>query len=351
MMKLEPENHALQGARLMAGEFRFLQILAMTALLAASLTPVSVHADDDVQHWLDRMARAVETLNYRGTLVHVREDRVDTLRIIHRADEDGVRERIYAIDGEPREVLRDGNKVRCLLPGDQPQVLESQLAGRLLPSLPVNRLTGPESAYRMSMAGSERVAGLTARIVTIEPRDQYRYGYRLWLEESTGMLLRYALIDPEGRQLQQLSFTSIELGASISDAELAPAMIDAPKVLTTRLHDTDGQIRSGRRHEAFRGRVPPGFRLANIGKGRSEHGEEFEHLLFSDGLASFSIYIENAAPEAIGSRMKAMGAVHVFTDQGDGRALTVVGEVPAATVEFVGQRFRRGAEVSARPNE
>jgi sigma-E factor negative regulatory protein RseB len=351
MTKLKAEKRELQGAESMVGDFRFLQILAATLLLAGSLAPLSAHADEDVQHWLDRMARAVETLNYRGTLVHVREDRVDTLRIIHRADEDGVRERIYAIDGEPREVLRDGNKVRCLLPGDRPQVLESQLAGRLLPNLPINRLTSPESAYRMAMAGSERVAGLTTRIVSIEPRDQYRYGYRLWLEESTGMLLRYTLIDPEGRQLQQLSFASIELGATISDAELEPVMIDAPKVLTTRLHDTDGQIRSGRRHEAFRGRVPPGFRLANIGKGRSESGEEFEHLLFSDGLASFSIYIEKAAPEAIGSRIKAMGAVHVFTDQGDGRALTVVGEVPAATVEYVGQRFRRGAEGGRRPNE
>jgi sigma-E factor negative regulatory protein RseB len=349
-MKLEAEKYAKQGTKPM-GNLRSLHILAVTILLLGSSASAHAQADDDAQHWLDRMARAVETLNYRGTLVHVREDRVDTLRIIHRADEDGVRERIYAIDGEPREVLRDGNKVRCLLPGDQPQVLESQLAGRLLPHLPVNRLTSPESAYRMEMAGSERVAGLSTRILTIEPRDQYRYGYRLWLEESTGMLLRYALIDPDGRQLQQLSFTSIELGVSISDAELAPAMIDAPKVLTTRLEDTDGRIRSGRRHEAFSDRVPPGFRLANIGKGRSENGEEFEHLLFSDGLASFSIYIENAAPEAIGSRMKAMGAVHVFTHQGDGRALTVVGEVPATTIEYVGQRFRRVGEGSKRSHE
>ncbi len=353
-MKLKAEQRALQSANSMIGDLRFLQILAVTLFLLGGLVTAQVQADDqaddDVQRWLDRMARAVETLNYRGTLVHVREDRVDTLRIIHRSDEGGVRERIYAIDGEPREVLRDGNKVRCLLPGDQPQVLESQLAGRLLPNLPVNRLTSPESAYNMSMSGKERVAGLATQIVTIEPRDEYRYGYRLWLEESTAMLLRYALIDPEGRQLQQLSFTSIEMGATISDAELEPAMVDAPRVLTTRLEDTDGRIRTGRRHEAFRGRVPPGFRLANVGRGRSESGEEFEHLLFSDGLASFSIYIENAAPGSVGGRIKAMGALHVFTEQSDGRSLTVVGEVPAATVEYVGQRFRRGGE-GTRSNE
>ncbi len=315
--------------------------------VAATVT-ASADSDDDIQHWLDRMARAVETLNYRGTLVHIREDRIDTLRIIHRADESGVKERIYAVDGEPREVLRDGNKVRCLLPGDQPQVLESQLSGRLLPNLPINRLASPESAYRMAMSGNERVAGMRARIITIEPRDEYRYGYRLWLEKNTGMLLRYALVDHDGRQIQQLSFTSIELGVSISDAELAPALTDAPKVLTTRLDDPEGRVSPNRRNEAFRGRVPPGFQLANIGKGRGEDGEVFEHLLFSDGLASFSIYIERATPEAVGSRMEAMGPVHVFTDQNGGRLLTVVGEVPAATVEFVGRKFRRDQETDSR---
>ncbi|QOC23471.1 MucB/RseB C-terminal domain-containing protein [Wenzhouxiangella sp. AB-CW3] len=327
----------------MKASFRNGGLTALTTLWIAALISGPLQADEEVQHWLDRMARAVETLDYRGTLVHVREDRVDTLRIIHRADEDGVRERIYAVDGEPREVLRDGNKVRCLLPGDEPQVMESQLAGRLLPHLPVNRLTSPESAYNMSLEGQDRVAGMMTRRISIDPRDQYRYGYRLWLEESTGMLLRYALTDPEGRQLQQLAFTSIELGASISDSELAPAMTEAPRTLTTLLDDNEGRVGTGRRHEAFQDRVPPGFKLANIGQGRAENGEEFEHLLFSDGLASFSIYLEPAGPESTGSRIKAMGAVHVFTDQSGGRSLTVVGEVPAETVEYVGQRFRLGS--------
>lgn len=323
-------------------------------MLALALTLgmlVTAKADDgaEVQEWLDRMGRAIETLNYRGTLVHVREERVDTLRILHRADERGIKERIYAVDGEPREVLRDGNEVRCLLPGDQPQVMESQLSGRLLPHLPVNRLAGSGAVYRMSMTGRERVAGMMAQIITIEPRDEYRYGYRLWLEEETGMLLRYALVDHRGRQFQQLSFTTIELGVEISDAELAPALTDAPKVLTTRLDDPEGRVPSKRRNEAFHGRVPPGFRLANVGKGRGKDGEVFEHLLFSDGLASFSIYIEQATPQAVGGRMEAMGAVHVFTDQSGGRLLTVVGEVPAATVEFVGRKFRRDRESGSRP--
>ncbi len=161
----------------------------LAALIAAATLAAPARAEETVQRWLDRMSRAVETLDYRGTLVNVRDGEVDTLRIIHRADEDGVRERIYSVDGVPREVLREGDSVRCVLPGDEPMMLESQLAGRLLPSLPVNRLLGPESGYRMTMGGRERVAGMMARIIHIQPRDAYRYGSRLWLEERTGIPL------------------------------------------------------------------------------------------------------------------------------------------------------------------
>lgn len=310
--------------------------LILTLVMAV---PAAV-AEDSVHDWLERMTRAVETLDYRGTLVHVRNDTVDTLRIVHRADEDGVRERIYSIDGEPREVLRDGSRVRCLLPGDQPQVLESHFAGRLLPSLPIDRLTGADSAYRMVLGPRDRVAGLMTRVVSIEPRDDFRYGYRLWLEEDTGMLLRYALIDRQGHQLQQLSFTDIEIGASIRDEELAPGLADAPRVLTTRLEDHDGDRPSERRYHSLSSRAPSGFRLANVGRGRSGSGNVFEHLLFSDGLASFSVYIEQASTPTRGSRMESIGALHVFTAQAGDRLYTVVGEVPAATVEAVAREVR-----------
>lgn len=326
-------------------EFRSALAILLAGLTLAALS--SARAEDSVQHWLDRMSRAVETLDYRGTLVHVRDGRVDTLRIIHRSDEDGVRERIYSVDGAPREVLREGDSVRCVLPGDEPMMLESQLAGRLLPSLPVSRLLGPESGYLMSLGGRERVAGMKARIIHIQPRDAYRYGSRLWLEERTGMLLRYALIDHDGRQLQQLMFTSLELGANITDAELEPELVG--EHFTTE--SMDESLRSAASNVgpvSVQPRVPRGFRLVNAGQGRGPGGTEFEHLLYSDGLSSFSIYIERAGSESMAGRVETMGPVHVYTTQAGGRLFTVVGEVPSATVEFVGRQLRRTSRLPTR---
>ncbi|NBB92418.1 MAG: hypothetical protein GVY32_04520 [Gammaproteobacteria bacterium] len=317
----------------------FSTVLIVTLALAAAAAAAPARGEEDVQHWLDRMSRAVEALDYRGTLVHVRNGQVDTLRVIHRSDENGVRERIVSIDGAPREVIRNGDKVRCVLPGDNPVTLESRLTGRLLPSLPVNRLLGPESAYLMSLGERERVAGMMARIIHIQPRDAYRYGSRLWLEEQTGMLLRYALIDHDGRQLQQVSFTSLELGANIADSEFEPEFIGR-EASGTWVEQALRPSGTSLQRASYAPRVPRGFRLVNAGQGSGKAGESFEYLLYSDGLSSFSIYVEPADSGNVASRVDAMGPVHVYTTQSGGRLFTVVGEVPSATVEFVGRQLR-----------
>lgn len=313
-------------------------LFALIAGLLLAAAPAN--AGDSIQRWLERMSRAVESLDYRGTLVHVRNGRVDTLRVIHRSDEDGVRERIVSIDGEPREILRKGGKVRCVLPGDQPVTLESHLTGRLLPALPVDRLLSPDSVYRISLGERERAAGMMARVLHIQPRDAYRYGSRLWLEEETAMLLRYAVIDHDGHQLQQVSFTALELGADIADSELEPEFI-GQQTANASLEQIGQPLNDSATQSApITPRVPRGFNLVHVGTGERTGGAEFEYLLYSDGMSSFSIYIEEAAENDSASRINSMGAVHVYTARSNGKLYTVVGEVPAATVEFVGRQLK-----------
>lgn len=318
-------------------------LCVMLVLLGAT---VSAQADDEVEQWLERMVRAVETLSYRGTVVHMRDGHVDTLQIVHRADEDGIRERIASIDGPPREVLRDGNQVRILMSGDQSMVVEAGIGSRLLPSLPPDRLSKPILAYRMSFGGSERVAGLYARILEIRPRDQFRYGHRFWLEENTGMLLRSALLDHEGNYLQHLSFVTIDLDVPIGSSELEPelSVSDAVEIKMHSASRDPGEGAASLPQPTWAPRMlPDGFRLASVSRGLNSEGREFEHLLYSDGLASFSIYIKSASPEdgPDSERIDAMGAVHVFTGTVEDHRVTVVGEVPSATVAFVAQQLHR----------
>src|SRR5690625_4689555 len=115
---------------------RGLSVLLAGFALAAATTG---WAEDSVRNWLDRMSRAVETLDYKGTLVHVHNGQVDTLKIVHRADDSGVRQRIYSIDGARREVIRSGDSVRCFFPGDIKTIHVIKLAGRIVIVSPYNR--------------------------------------------------------------------------------------------------------------------------------------------------------------------------------------------------------------------
>lgn len=311
-------------------------------------------ADDraDVERWLDRMAHAVESLDYRGTLVYWQDGRFDTLKIIHRADEEGVRERLYSLSGQPREILRDGSEVRTLLSGEGEVIVQSELTARLLPNLPLRRLKMAAQAYVMHVRDQERIAGHQARIIEILPRDEFRYGYRFWLEQQTGMLLRSALLDQAGEAIQQLAFVEIELGARINDYELEP-QLQPEAIVNSRLvpHEPvfenltafDGTLASG--SQWLPPTVPDHFHLARLGQGETQEGSAFRHLLYSDGLASFSVYIEEDEGDHEAGRVESLGTVHVLSGRLEDRQVTIVGEVPMATVRFVGQWLQDDAEV------
>jgi sigma-E factor negative regulatory protein RseB len=324
----------------------FLARYATLLALVVATTGAAETEHQQVREWLDRMATAVETLNYRGVLVHWQEDRVESLRIIHRADENSFRERIYSLDGDPREILRDGDSIRCLLAGDQPLLMQSQLTSRLMPNLPINLIGQAESAYRMSMGDKERVAGKMTQVIEISPLDPYRYGYRLWLEEDTGMLLRSALMDEDGRALQQVSFASIELGVAISDSELEPEL--DPELMTelpVADEIPDSWPIDPDNASWLPPRVPPGFELVKVGTGETQNGDGFEHLVFSDGLASFSIYVEERKSANRRGRIKSVGPVHVYSGGLDNHQITIVGEVPLTTVQYIGLGLGRTAEL------
>jgi len=323
-------------------------LILTAALLLATVTLADDRAD--VERWLDRMAHAVESLDYRGTLVYWQDERFDTLKIIHRADTSGVRERMYSLSGQPREILRDGDQIRTLLGGSGEVIVQSQLNARLLPNLPLRRLTEAAQAYVMHVGDGARIAGHRARVIEILPRDEFRYGHRFWLEEQTGMLLRSALLDRTGQPIQQMSFVEIELGAVINDDELEP-QIQPEAVVESRLmqdapaFENLNEISGGAAADSqwVPPTVPAHFQLARQGQGQTRAGTDFRHLLYSDGLASFSVYVEEDEAENAAGRIESLGTVHVLTGHFDDRQVTIVGEVPMATVRLVGQWLQNDA--------
>lgn len=297
------------------------------ALLALSLGgPAQADDSQQVQQWLDRMSYAVNSLTYTGTLVFVRGNEIDTLRIWHQVGDQGKVERLVSVSGAAREVWRDRDSVRCIFPEKQQVLVDSRLAEGVFPSFAAEQLNSER--YEFSLGAVEQMAGLSAQVINIRPRDSYRYGHRLWLERDSGMLLKSVMI--EGDQLvEQLMFTQVTIGGQIADSELRPPLkdglveVEIPQSVVSKASEKEGYW--------LVSDVPEGFALRSR---RSASGPERdgEHLLFSDGLASVSVYVERRGHSNALTGHSRLGAVNMFGIRKQGFTVTAVGEVPRATV-------------------
>lgn len=315
--------------------------------------------EEPVRAWLDRMSHALNNLDYEGTFVYQHDNQLETIRVVHIVNDAGEHERLYSLNGAPREVIRTPDSVHCILPDDRSVVVDRRLTQDLFPTLPPSQVGDLEDYYRFRLLGEDRVAGLDTMVLGIEPRDRFRYGYRLWLETDTGMLLRSELVDEGGGAIEQMMFTSISLGDGVPmkalDSQIAgyqPAEF-GPRPPPDQRDEATGEGRDsgGDRLEWSVTRLPPGFHLKSHGRAdnpRTNAGSG-EHLVFTDGLASVSVYIERAgegraaAPDGISN----MGAINAFSREKKKHRVTVVGEVPPVTVRNIAHSVQRRQEVAA----
>jgi sigma-E factor negative regulatory protein RseB len=307
-------------------------IIAMAVICGHSALADTVK---DPLSWLERMSTAMSQMSYQGTFVFIQGERMETMRITHVTAENGVRERLVSLSGPPREVLSDANGVRWAL-GDNASVLADSSYNRpFFAALPQDIENTAGQSYAFKLGGESIIAGHTARNVKVTPRDHYRYGYSLWLEQATGLLLKWELVDTNRESLARLMFTDLRMGAEVDRAELEPgSALKKYKTVESDLPAADnGQ--TDRLHWAP-SRLPPGFSLTT----HRYHGgdSEFEHLVYSDGLAAVSVYVEspdgNTDQPELAQRH---GTTYAYSCISSGMRVTVVGNVPAATVEMIGK--------------
>lgn len=313
---------------------------ALGGLLCALIYHAAMAGESsgDPQERLDRMARAAQSLNYDGIFVYSNGAKMQSMRIIHRSDEDGERERLVALSGAAREVLRDRERVTCILPDKQSVVVAKSRPQEFLHSPLFDTRTGFGRFYDMSVRPGERIAGRHTELVTVEPRDRYRYGYRLWTDRETGLLLKSELVDENGAVAERLVYTNIELPETIPDELLEPEISGAG---FTWYRDESAEAADPSRPAGeptwFPHWLPEGFAMSDHARAPIlDSRDPVEHLVFSDGLASLSVFIERL--ETAGKPLDgldSMGAVNAYGSMLEGFQITVVGEVPAETVTRV----------------
>lgn len=307
---------------------------AVLALAGCLVAAAPSQAAETARDLLQRMSRALTTSSYVGEFRLDGPGYAERMRIVHCVRDGAVSERLVSLTGPGRELIREGDQVTAYLPDKRLAVVEQRPGrGALLGNLP--RFDGDiERWYELELAGQlPAVNGRPAAVVEVRPRDDFRFGHRLWIDEATGLPVQTELLDTQGRTLERLRFTRLELRDDIAGAALEPG-VDASAYRWVR--QAAGATPDGDPPWQVR-RPPPGFRLsASAVKDMAGVPSPVSQLVLSDGLASVSVFIHAPAgdePPTQGSGRA--GAASTFSALVEGQHVTAVGEVPPQTLQAI----------------
>lgn len=290
--------------------------------------------------WLRKIYQATEKLSYTGIFVYQQGERTETSRITRRADSSGGVERLEVLDGLPREVVRTRGEIRCYLPDSQTIKVDQRRDQRDFPALLPAQVSGLTEHYTITIGETGRVAGFDCQTIVLAPRDELRYGYKLWADARSGMLLKARAFNLAGEIVEQFTFTQLEIG-NVPRERLQPRQetrnwrVVQSAVSPANLAEAGWSVQSDL----------PGFHKVAEIRRLLRDAQPVGQVVYSDGLAAVSVFIEPMAGRAEATRMglATMGAVNVYTREVANHLVTVVGEAPAASVQRIGDRveFRR----------
>ena len=302
-------------------------LLFMVASLAQAQTA------PEALDWLRKIYRATDKLSYTGTFVYQQGGRTETSRITRMADAAGGTEKLEVLDGAPREILRTRDEIRCYLPESRTVKVDRRSDPRAFPALLPEQVGGLTEYYVVTMGESQRIAGFSCQAIVLTPKDDLRYGYKLWADVRSGMLLKAQTFDRDGQTMEQFTFTHLEIG-SVPRERLRPPRaaqgwhVEQAGVAPANLSQSGWSV----------GAELPGFRKIVEIRRMLREAQPVAQMVYSDGLAAVSVFIEPMAGRAEAARIgiSSMGAVNVYTREVANHLVTVVGEAPAASVQRIG---------------
>ena len=320
-----------------------MRAIPLLTLLLSGWFALPAHADE-AQDWLTRLGRAEQQQSFQGTFVYERNGSFSTHDIWHRVQNGQVRERLLQLDGSAQEVVRVDGRTQC--------VSGTLVAGLGNSRDAPSRALDPQRLnqfYELAVIGKSRVAGRNAVIVSITPRDQYRYGFELHLDRETALPLKSLLLNDQGQLLERFQFTRLDTSTTPNDRDLQPSSE------CTSIAVGDTKAAAVEAVEAWHLEwLPPGFQLTNSSARKDPHTKtRVDSLMYEDGLARFSVFLEPISDVSVTETRTQLGptvAVSRRLNTVDGEMMvTVVGEIPIGTAERIALSVRGEKKVTPKP--
>ncbi|MES2673367.1 MAG: MucB/RseB C-terminal domain-containing protein [Pseudomonadota bacterium] len=312
--------------RILVSALLVLSLNARSENQASSLLSVSAPS---VQALLTKMSRDAARINYSGSFTYQNQTRaaLQSFKVEHWVENGQEHDRLLFLNGPEREILREGRPIDCNSMGNK--LLQGSFANFGKSLINLNNL------YQFEIRGQERIAGRLARVLLVIPKDVYRYGYFLSIDEETGLVLKSWLIDENARPLERYQFVSIDFN---SDANKGLRSV-SPHHHKVIANATPCNPMSFSKPELWQvAWVPSGFEFA----GQRTLGNGQEMLMYTDGLTTFSIFIESAAgvvPEGVGQSGATLAYMSSLVHKKTLYRVNVVGEIPVAAATKIAQNI------------
>jgi len=308
-----------------------LRVVCALLLSAFSLSSLAV---DDVWLMLQKTAYAARELNYQGVFEYQNGKQTSSVQITHMNNDGQEMTRNVVLDngvqtGQSREVYSQGSNIVIFRPQNQKMVIEKRRGQNLFPAMLPTELETIKVSYTARLGALENVAGREAQIIELIPSDAFRYSYKIWADTEYGLLLKMALLNNKKQILEQITFSRIDMLYS-QDPNWFQPKIDVSKNYVMQDTTAASHVESN----WIVTELPAGYsKVDHIALAVPGKAAPVDQMIFSDGIASVSLFIE---PLTKGMRPKMghmmIGSTNICANVIDGYQVTVVGEVPEATV-------------------
>ncbi|MCF7982440.1 MAG: MucB/RseB C-terminal domain-containing protein [Pseudomonadales bacterium] len=308
----------------------------LCSLMVGSAIADNLLAEPEASNLFQRISNAFRQNNYDGVFIYSHGNSMESLRIVHRLDDTAERERIVRMDGPKHELIRNGEEVTCVHSADWKGDINHRIPAGPFAKAFIRDVSHSSSGYQVELIGPGRIVGRDTMRYAIKPKDEFRYGYQIWLDQETGLLLKSVLLHGE-RVLERFQFTQIDLENEIPDTELNLG-IKGEVFKHHPLLLSESETIEQKKPSWKLTWMPDGFVMRMQGIRRTHGGDmQADTLTYSDGMTAFSIFIEKASAEAQEQMATQKGAtvavVRVIKSNSGNHFVTVVGEVPMTTAK------------------
>lgn len=312
-------------------------LVSAFCLFGASLVSAQEQVEPLALPILQDINDAAKNLDYSGVIVYSQGSNSQAMRLIHVIDGTGERERLEILDGSPREFLRQNDVTQCLVP-DQELIIIERRSSERFPAFFSGPTQEVEQYYRLQQTGrTDRVAGRDCDVLELQPKDEWRYGYRLCADKHNKLLLRLETIGAQQHIIDQVTFASVNFGEQVNLQDLhSPWKASNWKVVEPELIDVN-LLEMGW-HIA----MPPGFKGISEVRRSMRAGRQATHMVIGDGLSAISVFLEAVRDldEEVANIEGAYhrGAMNMFRLRKGDYLLTTTGEVPMATLRSLAEK-------------